>query len=160
MKALLKKVEESGTSAYVTFETTLKEMPEIPHGWLDVTIKKHRDHRSREALNYLWSLVTEIADAVGENKDAVYLDLVNDYGELERDKNGDLIEIFLKEGIAPSDVCGDGLYLHQTPYAIFDGGRKFYIYFKVKRPSEYNTEEFARFTDKVKRELDEINNSI
>lgn len=160
MKALLKKIEEHGMNAYVTFECALSEVPEIPKGWLEVSVKKYREPRSREALNYLWSLVTEIAELTGEDKDEVYVDCVCSYGILETDKDGDLIEIVLRQGIDPSDICGDGFYLHQTHYSVTEGNQKFYIYWKVKRPSEYNSSEFARFTDGVKRALDEINNSI
>ena len=49
MKAKLSKIEENGMTASLTFEVALRDVPELPEGDLNLTVKKWRSPRSREA---------------------------------------------------------------------------------------------------------------
>lgn len=48
---------------------------------LDVEIKVHREKRSLNANAYLWVLLGKIAEVLRTDKDAVYLDMLQRYGQ-------------------------------------------------------------------------------
>ena len=62
MKAKLVDRKEEGRNVRLTFESYLTDVGKIPDGDLDLVIKKWRSPRSREALNYSWQIITEIAE--------------------------------------------------------------------------------------------------
>lgn len=150
MKARLIERKESGAKQILTFET---ELTNIPEGDLDLTIKKWRSPRSREALNYSWQIITEISEKMSVeipiSKDEVYKRMVNDHGELERDESNQLIKVVLKAEIDPMKL---DIYLHSTPHTTTIEGTLYRLYYVVKPPHEYNTQEFARFIDHLKKE--------
>lgn len=54
------------------------------HGMKDklvVTIKEYRNRRSLSANAYMWELLSQIAQAIGSDKDAVYLEMLRRYGK-------------------------------------------------------------------------------
>lgn len=54
------------------------------HGMKDkliLTIKEYRNRRSLSANGYMWKLLSEIAQAIGSDKDAVYLEMLRRYGK-------------------------------------------------------------------------------
>lgn len=53
---------------------------ELRNADVDVTVKRFRKRRSRNANNLLWELISKIADVVGEKKEAVYRGYIRDYG--------------------------------------------------------------------------------
>lgn len=157
MRAKLAERREEGAKAYLTFEVGIADVGKLPEGELDLVIKKWRSPRSREALNYSWQIITEIAEKMSVeipvSKDEVYKRLVNDYGELERDESNQLIKVVLKAEIDPMNL---DLYLHQTPHTTTIEGTLYRLYYVVKPPHEYNTQEFARFIDHIKQEAKEL----
>lgn len=153
MKATLERTEEHGRTASLTFTVATHDLKELPKGDLDLTIKKWRSPRSRDALNYSWQIITEIADALQLSKDEVYKSLVNDYGELERDEHGQLVKIVMKASVDP---MGIDLYLHRTEHTTEIDGTLYRLYWVVKPPHTYNTKEFAKFIDHIIREAKEI----
>lgn len=50
---------------------------------LSFKIDKYREKRSLNANNYAWALLTEIANATRKSKEAVYFDMLKDYGQSE-----------------------------------------------------------------------------
>ncbi len=46
----------------------------------DVEIREHREKRSLDANAYFWTLLEELAKALGEKKEDLYLQYVRDYG--------------------------------------------------------------------------------
>ena len=50
-------------------------------GYYDVSIKEHREKRSKNANSYMWELVTQIADVIGSTKEEVYLQELKRYGQ-------------------------------------------------------------------------------
>ena len=50
---------------------------------LSFKIDQHRDKRSLNANNYAWALLTQIGNATRKSKEAVYFDMLKDYGQSE-----------------------------------------------------------------------------
>ena len=48
---------------------------------VEVTIEKYSEPRSLNANAYLWALVTKIGNALRENKEDIYFDLLKSYGQ-------------------------------------------------------------------------------
>lgn len=157
MRAILKNYSEDLHKAILTFEINLRDMPRLPEGDLDLTIKKWKSPRSREALNYSWQLITEIAEKLSVEtpigKDEVYKRMVNDHGVLERDEDNQLMKIVLKAEVDPMKV---DLYLHETAHTTELDGTKYRLYYLVKPPHEYNSREFAQFLDHIVRRAREL----
>ena len=54
------------------------------HGMKDklaVTVKEYQNRRSLSANAYIWELLSKIAQAIGSDKDAVYLEMLRRYGK-------------------------------------------------------------------------------
>lgn len=49
--------------------------------YYDISIKIHRDKRSKNANSYMWELVTQIADVLGTTKEEIYLQELKKYGQ-------------------------------------------------------------------------------
>lgn len=157
MRANLTNRAEHGRDIFLTFRVGLSDTVSIPDGELDLTIKKWKSPRSREALNYSWQLITDMAEKLSiENpisKDELYKRLVDDYGILERDENNQLVKIVIKAEIDPLEL---DVYLHQTPHTTRIDDTIYRLYYLVKPPHEYNTQEFAQFLDQIIAEAKEI----
>lgn len=153
MRAKLVDRREKGREVYLTFVTTLADEHAIPEGDLELTAKKWRSPRSRDALNYSWHLITEIANAIQWDKDRVYKSLVNDYGCLEKEEDGSIKKLLIKADTNPMDL---EIYLHKTPHSTVIEGTKYSLYWVVKPPHEYNTQEFAQFLDHIIEEAKEL----
>lgn len=50
---------------------------------LSIKIDQYRDKRSLNANNYAWALLTQIGNATRKSKEAVYFDMLKDYGQSE-----------------------------------------------------------------------------
>jgi hypothetical protein len=50
---------------------------------LAIKIDKHREKRSLNANSYAWALLTQIGNVTRKSKEAVYLDMLKDYGQSE-----------------------------------------------------------------------------
>ena len=50
---------------------------------LSIKIDKYREKRSLNANNYAWALLTQIGNATRKSKEAVYFDMLKDYGQSE-----------------------------------------------------------------------------
>lgn len=50
---------------------------------LSIKIDKYREKRSLNANNYAWALISAIGNATRKSKEAVYLDMLRDYGQSE-----------------------------------------------------------------------------
>lgn len=110
---------------------------------LSVEIKKWRKKRSLDANGYLWVLLTEIANhpQIKSSKEEVYEEMLQKYGYLYQDKEGEYIAITLKASIDISKVDGH--------WKFYQGNGKFNAYLMIKGTSEYDTKEMAHFLDMV-----------
>lgn len=108
---------------------------------LSVEIKKWRKKRSLDANGYLWQLCTMIAEVVKSSKDEVYEEMLQKYGYLYKDEDGNCIVVTLKSSIDIAKVEGH--------WKFYDGNGKFNAYLMIKGTSEYDTKEMAHFLDMV-----------
>ena len=117
---------------------------------LNVEAKKWRKKRSLDANGYLWALCTEIAnhDEVRSSKDDIYEEMLQKYGVLYRDEDGEYITITLKSSVDISKVDGH--------WKFYKSNGKFNAYLMIKGTSEYDTKEMAHFLDMVIEEAKDL----
>ncbi len=117
---------------------------------LSVEAKKWRKKRSLDANGYLWVLCTEIANhpQIKSSKDEVYEEMLQKYGYLYKDEDGNCIVVTLKSSIDIAKVEGH--------WKFYDGNGKFNAYLMIKGTSEYDTKEMAHFLDMVVQEAKEL----
>lgn len=115
---------------------------------LNVEAKKWRKKRSLDANGYLWVLCTEIANVIDSSKDDIYEEMLQKYGVLYRDEDGEYITITLKSSIDISKVDGH--------WKFYKSNGKFNAYLMIKGTSEYDTKEMAHFLDMVIEEAKEL----
>lgn len=110
---------------------------------LSVEAKKWRKKRSLDANGYLWVLLTEIANhpQIKSSKEEVYEEMLQKYGYLYQDEEGEYIAITLKRSIDISKVDGH--------WKFYRGNVNFNAYLMIKGTSEYDTKEMAHFLDMV-----------
>ena len=110
----------------------------------DISIKEHREKRSKNANSYMWKLVTQIADVLGTTKEEIYLQELKKYGQS--------IMIPVKTGQKP-----DGYFkyyeLHKKGY-IKDVTVDWYIVYKGS--SEYDTKEMSTLLNGVVEDCHEL----
>ena len=106
----------------------------------DVKIDKHREKRSLNANAYLWKLVTEIGNVLNKSKEAVYLQMLIDYGQSE------MVSI-----LSEIDVKGYFKYYKLAGTSILNG-KEFNHYKIYKGSSEYDTKEMSILLNGVVQE--------
>lgn len=121
---------------------------EIQNCKLSVVLKKYRQKRSLDANAYCWVLLSKIADKVKTSKEEIYEAMLQDYGVLYQDENGDYITITLKSNVDITKVAG-----HWKRYK---SNGEFTAYLMIKGTSEYDTSEMAHFIDMVVHEAKEM----
>ena len=114
---------------------------------LNIKAVKYRKKRSLDANAYLWVLCTKIAEVVQSSKDEIYEEMLQKYGCLYQDENGDYVVATVKASV---DMAKMG---HWKFYKT-DG--KFSAYLMIKGTSEYDTAEMAHFIDRVVEEAKEL----
>jgi hypothetical protein len=115
---------------------------------LNVEAKKWRKKRSLDSNGYLWVLCTEIANVIDSSKDEVYEEMLQKYGVLYRDEDGEYITITLKSSIDISKVDGH--------WKMYKSNGNFTAYLMIKGTSEYDTAEMSRFLGMVVEEAKEL----
>lgn len=109
---------------------------------VDITVKKWREKRSKDANAYLWALVGRIADALRESKEDIYLDMLKAYGQ------GGAVSVEQKyaEDFKRS-------YKYHEPLGKSELNGKTFEHFRFwVGSSEYNTEEMSILIDGVVKE--------
>lgn len=108
---------------------------------------KYRKKRSLDANAYLWVLCTKIADVVRSSKDEIYEDMLQKYGVLYQDEEGNYLTVTVKAEVNMSKF---------GHWKFYKSNGKFSSYILIKGTSEYNTAEMARFVDAVISEAKEL----
>lgn len=119
---------------------------------LDVTIKKHRERRSKDANAYFHVLVGKIAEETGNSETGIKRSLVIEYGAHARDEDGIVVGFKL-----PASVDVSTIY----PYTrCFDereeNGKLFKCYLVYKETHLMDTKEMARLIDGAITEAREL----
>lgn len=103
---------------------------------LEITIEEYHEKRSLQANRFLWACIADICNAVNEDKDKVYLDLLRHYGQYTVVRiPAEALDI-LKRQWKEVEVVGE-----------VDGKMDVLCYFGSHT---YNSKEFARLLDGVK----------
>lgn len=92
---------------------------------LTVTVKEYREKRSLNANNYMWHLVTEIANLLRADKESIYLTMLKRYGQSQIISVLDNVN--LSQYIKYYEECGvsslnDKVFKH---YKVYKGSSEF-----------------------------------
>lgn len=119
---------------------------------VEVTIKKWRAKRSKDANAYFHLLLNQIAQTTGQSDDAVKSELVVRYGALARDVNGNIVGIKL-----PAAVNVQSIYPYTRCYkTVEEDGRTYNCFLLYKHTSDMDTKEMARLIDGTITEAKEL----
>lgn len=119
---------------------------------LEISVKRWRQKRSKDANAYFHVLVNAIAEARGLSDDEVKRSLVHDYGALARDDDGQIVGFKL-----PSGVDADNIYPYTRMYKeVVENGKTYQCYLLYKRTSEMDTAEMSRLIDGAVEEAKEL----
>lgn len=114
-------------------------------GKLDISMKKYSSRRSLDANAYYWKLLGELARILGTSNEELHNMLLESYGTLAEDEDGNGIVHFLPE---TEDYQR---YKHEhykpTGEVIEYGGMRFCKFYRIKGSSQYNTREMSRLID-------------
>lgn len=107
---------------------------------LSIKIDKYREKRSLNANNYAWALISAIGNATRKSKEAVYLDMLKDYGQSEM--------ISVKAHIKLDQYIK---YYEEAGESVLNGN--LFKHYKVyKGSSEFDKREMSIFIDGVVQE--------
>ena len=119
---------------------------------VEVSIKKWRAKRSKDANAYFHLLVNEIAAAKGLTDDEVKIDLVTSYGTYARDEDGMIVGFKL-----PASVDASSIYPYTRMYKeIEESGKIFKCYLVYKQTRLMDSAEMAHLIDGTIREAQEL----
>lgn len=157
MRAREIKAIRVGDGCYVSFytddmATALTSAAVYKHAEISVTIERYKDPRSISANALFHVLCAKIAAATGKSITEVKRHIVNDYGVIARDNNGEYVGVMLPAGT-------DVLELYDYPVWIKDkviDGKNWSCYMLMKRTSDLNTDEFSHLIDGAKFEAKEL----
>ena len=120
---------------------------------LDISIKKWRVKRSKDANAYFHVLVNQIAVARGLSDDEVKRDLVVQYGTIARDEDGMKIAFKL-----PAAVDVDNIYPYTRMYKeIEESGKSFKCYLVYKQTREMDSKEMSHLIEGAITVAQELN---
>lgn len=111
---------------------------------LKIEIKEWKKNRSLDANRYCWKLCTMIAEVIKSSKDEVYEEMLQSYGYLKQDENGEPIVMTLSTKTDVSTVGGH--------WKFYKTNGKHTAYLQIQGSSEYDTKQMAHFLDMVVEE--------
>lgn len=119
---------------------------------LEVTVKRWKERRSKDANALFHALVNEIARVKGLPDSQVKVELVTEYGVLARDSEGGIVGFKL-----PPSVDVGMIYPYTKLYkTVTEGGKTFNCYLVYTRSSEMDTTEFSKLIDGAIAEAEEL----
>lgn len=119
---------------------------------VEVSIKKWRAKRSKDANAYFHLLVNEIAAAKGLSDEEVKIDLVTSYGSYARDDDGMIVGFKL-----PASVDASTIYPYTRMYKeVEEAGKTFKCYLVYKQTRLMDSAEMAHLIDGTIREAQEL----
>lgn len=125
------------------FRLTYDKLKDKP---VDLSVKKWSEHRTLTANAYLWTLITQIGNAIRESKEYVYFDMLKSYGQ------GAAASVQEKDA---ERFCRSYKY-HELIGESMLNGKTFKHYRFWIGSSEYNREEFTILLDGVIREAQNL----
>lgn len=125
------------------FRLTYDKLKDKP---VDLSVKKWSEHRTLTANAYLWTLITQIGNAIRESKEDVYFDMLKAYGQ------GAAASVQEKDA---ERFCRSYKYHEKIGESTLNG-KTFKHYRFWVGSSEYNREEFTILLDGVIREAENL----
>lgn len=124
-------------------EGDLAGLSALKESEVKVTVGKNRKKRSLDANAYCWVLITKLAEVLDTSKEELYEELLQKYGYLFKDENGEYVTITVKASVDMNRIDGHWLYYRTS------GDLKWKSYFLIKGSSKYDTKEMAHFIDMI-----------
>ena len=119
---------------------------------VEVTIKKWRAKRSKDANAYFHVLVNAIAEATGQSDDDMKSQLLVRYGTVARDDSNNYVGFKLPVGVNVSKI-----YPYTRCYkTVEENGKTYNCYLLYKHSSDMDTKEMARLIDGAINEAREL----
>lgn len=114
-------------------------------GQLAIRIQKYAPKRSLDANSYYWKLLGELARALDTSNEEMHNMLLQSYGTLDADEEGNCIVRFLPE----SEDYQRYRHEHYMPTGetITYDGMRFCKFYRIKGSSQYNSREMSRLID-------------
>lgn len=140
MKAKILKNERYSTA--VNLNLVIYDEPEVldgiskMSGEVDVTIKGLRNKRSKNANDYFWEIVGQMADKLRATKEEIYFEQLKKYGQG--------ITVTVQEGV---DLTRAGFKYFEKLQDGIRNGTKFVAYRVYIGSSQYNTQEMSVLID-------------
>ena len=120
---------------------------------LEISIKKWRARRSKDANAYFHVLVNQIAVARGLSDEEVKIDLVTQYGSYARDDSGMIVGFKL-----PASVDVDQIYPYTRMYKeVEENGKDFKCYLVYKQTRDMDTKEMSHLIEGTITVAQELN---
>lgn len=120
---------------------------------LEISIKKWRAKRSKDANAYFHVLVNQIAVARGLSDEEVKIDLVTTYGSYARDEENQIIGFML-----PASVDVDEIYPYTRMYKeVEENGRLYKCYLVYKQTRDMDTKEMSHLIEGAITVAQELN---
>lgn len=114
-------------------------------GEVDVTVKGLKHKRSKNANDYFWELVGQMADKLGATKEEIYFEQLKKYGQAITVTVQDNVDL-TRAGFKYFEKLQDGL----------KNGVKFVAYRVFIGSSQYNTKEMSVLIDGTRQDAAEL----
>lgn len=119
----------------------LMKLPEV----VEVSIKNLSKKRSKNANDYFWELVGQIADKLRATKEEIYFELLKKYGQF--------ITVTVKEGV---DLEQAGFKYYEKMQDGLKNGTKFVAYRVFIGSSQYDTQQMSVLIDGTIQDAQEL----
>lgn len=149
MKAKILKNERYSTG--LNLNLVIYDAPEVLDGLakmsgeVDVIVKGLRHKRSKNANDYFWELVGQMADKLGATKEEIYFEQLKKYGQSITVTVQDTVDLS-RAGFKYFEKLQDGL----------KNGVKFVAYRVFIGSSQYNTKEMSVLIDGTRQDAQEL----
>lgn len=149
MKAKILKRERYSTGANLNLlihdeQEVLDGIMNLPEE-VDITIKNISKKRSKNANDYFWEIVGQIADKLRASKEEIYFEMLKKYGQS--------ITVTVKEGV---ELDRAGIKYYERIQDGLKNGVKFVAYRVFIGSSQYNTKEMSILIDGTVQEAKEL----
>ena len=114
----------------------------------NLNVSKWYKKRGLSSNAYLWVLITEIANKIGSSKEEVYEQMLDRYGQILTDEEGNAYQVTLSKKYDISSMEGH--------YKLYKSNDKFNAYIVLKGSSKYNSKEMKILLDGVISECNEL----
>ena len=106
----------------------------------ELIIQKIKNKRSLDANAYYWKLVDKLASALGSSKQEVHTTLMERYGTLRTDEEGQILTFIVNIDQDPCKLTKYPVFLQATPEG-------YSVYGMIKDSHLVNTHEFSKLLD-------------